>query len=142
VNYLLDTNIVSEWTRARPNPGVLDWLSDIEEDRTFISVVTLAELRRGVARLPASRRQRSLDVWLAHDLRVRFDGRTFEIDSRIADAWGLVVADRDKAGRPISTIDAFLAATALVHDLAMVTHDAADFAGSVAVVIDPWKAGD
>jgi predicted nucleic acid-binding protein len=63
VNFLLNTNLVSEWTKSRPNPGVVSWLADADEDRVFISVVTIAELRHGVERLAIGRRRKRLAEW-------------------------------------------------------------------------------
>src|SRR5256885_16963328 len=71
MSFLIDTNVVSEWVRPRPDSGVLAWLADADEDRVFISVVTLAELRRGIARLPQSRRRNHLDEWLRDELPLR-----------------------------------------------------------------------
>jgi toxin FitB len=139
VNYLLDTTVVSEWTKPRPNRGVFEWLATIDEDRVFVSVITLAELRFGVARLPAGRRKTRLDEWLARELPQRFGDRLLAIDAAVADAWGHLVAARDETGRPIGVMDAFLAATARVHDLTVVTRNASDFAGSVADVLNPWS---
>ena len=87
MTFLLDTNVVSEWVKQRPNPGVVQWLADIDEDRAFLSVVTLAELRHGIDRLPDGARRRRLDGWLRHDLPLRFDGRLLSVDPRIADRW-------------------------------------------------------
>jgi predicted nucleic acid-binding protein len=138
VSFLIDTNVVSEWVRPRPNPGVLSWLAEADEDRIFISVVTLAELRRGVARLAASRRRNRLDEWLRHELPLRFEGRILAVDIVIAAAWGDVMAERENRGLPISTMDAFIAATARVHRLTLVTRNTPDFEGSVPEIVNPW----
>jgi predicted nucleic acid-binding protein len=140
VSFLLDTNVVSEWVKLRPNAGVLAWLASADEDSVFLSVVTLAELRHGVERLGASRRKRQLDDWLRHELAERFEGRILPIDAAVAEVWGRVVARREAAGRPIDAMDAFIAATARVHDLTVVTRNEADFAGIVEAVLSPWTA--
>ncbi|MDP3718722.1 MAG: type II toxin-antitoxin system VapC family toxin [Acidobacteriota bacterium] len=140
MSYLLDTNIVSEWVRPRPEPKVVNWLADIDEDRVFLSVVTLAELRHGVERLPASRRRTRLDEWLRHDLPARFEGRVLPIDETIAAAWGAIVARREAKGRPIGVMDAWIAATAETHELTLVTRNAADFRDAVSAVLDPWAS--
>lgn len=87
MNFLLDTNVVSEWKKPSPDTGVIAWLSEVDEDRIFLSVVTLAELQHGIERLPHGRRQIQLDQWLK-DLPARFDSRIFPIDPTVADAWG------------------------------------------------------
>ena len=138
MSYLLDTNVVSEWVKPRPELRVVDWLAAVDEDRVFLSVVTVGELRHGIDRLPAGRRRTRLDEWLRQDLPQRFEGRVLSIDAAVADAWGAVVARRDRTGRPIGVIDAFMAATAEVHNLTLVTRNASDFKLSVTSVFDPW----
>jgi toxin FitB len=139
VSYLLDTNVVSEWTKPRPNPGVIEWLSQVAEDDVFLSVVTFAELRHGIERLPAGRRRRQLDKWLRGELAWRFEGRIVLIDGAIADEWGRLVARQEARGRPIAARDGLIAATAQVHALTLVTRNAADFQVSVKAVLNPWK---
>ena len=140
MSYLLDTNIVSEWVKLRPKPKVVSWLADIDEDRVFLSVATLAELRHGVERLPASRRRTRLDEWLRHDLPARFEGRVLPIDETTAAAWGMIVARREAKGRPIGVMDAWIAATAEAHELTLVTRNAADFRDAVTAILDPWAS--
>jgi toxin FitB len=137
LSFLLDTNLVSEWVKPRPNPGVVAWLSSADEDRTFLSAVTLAELRHGVERLTSGARQRRLDQWLSVELPLRFDGRILLIDPVVADGWGRVMARVRDAGRAIGVMDAFIAATALAHDLTLATRNTDDFDGVVRLV-NPW----
>ena len=141
MSFLLDTNVVSEWVRPRPDAGVVAWLADADEDRVFISVVTLAELRYGIERLTAGQRRRRLDEWLTGELPLRFEGRVLPIDAAIADAWGRLTASREAAGRPIAVVDAFIAATAEVHGLALVTRNVSDFDATVKAVVNPWADG-
>jgi predicted nucleic acid-binding protein len=138
VNFLLDTNVVSEWVKPKPNRGVIAWLADADEDRVFLSVVTLAELRYGIERLAAGNRRRRLEEWVQHELPLRFEGRILSIDSVVADTWGKAVARTEAMGHPISTIDAFLAATAEVHRLTLVTRNATDFQSLLKSIINPW----
>jgi toxin FitB len=140
LNFLLDTNVVSEWTRPRPNPGVIEWLAQVDEDRVFMSVITLAELRHGVERLPAGKRRNQLDQWLRETLPLRFEGRILSVDEPMADACGGIVAHRDGIGRPIHAMDALIAATAKVHRLTIVTRNVDDFEPSVDA-INPWSEG-
>ena len=88
MSFLLDTNVVSEWTRPRPNVGVVEFLATEDEDALFLSVVTLAELRRGVDRLATGRRRSRLDDWLRNDLPARFTDRLLGIDAATADTGG------------------------------------------------------
>jgi toxin FitB len=139
LNFLLDTNVISEWVKPRPDPKVVSWLAQADEDRIFISVVTLAELRQGVELLAASQRRNHLDGWLRHDLPLRFEGRILSIDSAIADAWGRFMAQSRSGGRPAGAMDALIAATAEVHDLTIVTRNTEDFKDLVPNLFNPWK---
>lgn len=138
MSFLLDTNVVSEWTKPRPNPGVVEWLGQVDEDEVFLSVVTFAELRHGIERLPVSTRRRQLDEWLRNELPVRFEARIVGVDGAIADEWGRLVARRGGRGRPIQAMDALIAATAQVHRLTLVTRNTADFHPSVKSILNPW----
>jgi len=141
VSFLLDTNVVSEWVRPRPNPGVVAWLAGADEDRVFVSVITLAELRYGIERMAAGNRRKRLDQWLRGELPLRFEGRVLPIDNAIADAWGKIVARCEAVGRPISVTDAFIAATVEVHHLTLVTRNASDFEPTLKTVVNPWTEG-
>jgi toxin FitB len=138
VTFLLDTNVLSEWTKPRPNPGVVAWLAEVDEDRVYISVITLAELRHGIERMAAGSRRKRLDEWLQDELPLRFEDRVLPVDGAVADAWGKLVARSETAGRPIHAMDAFIAATAEVHDLALVTRNASDFEASLKAIVNPW----
>ena len=139
MSFLLDTNVVSEWVKPRPDPGVVAWLADVDEDRVFLSVISLAKLRHGIERMDDGGRRRRIDEWLRHELPLRFEGRILSIDAAVADAWGREVARREALGRRIEPMDAFIAATALVHELTVVTRNTADFKSSVKAVINPWS---
>ena len=138
MSFLLDTNVVSEWVRPRPNAGVMAWLAEADEDGVFLSVVTVAELRHGIERMAAGQRRRRLNEWLANDLLFRFEGRVLPVDVTVADSWGRLTASREASGRPISVADAFIAATAAVHGLTLVTRNVADFERTVRT-ISPWS---
>ncbi len=137
MNFLLDTNAVSEWVKPQPNPGLIGWMAAADEDRIFISVVSLAELHYGVERMPASRRRSRLELWLQHELPLRFENRILLVDTNIAEAWGKAVSRSEAAGRPIGAIDAFLAATAEIHQLTLVTRNVSDFP-LLKAVLNPW----
>jgi toxin FitB len=138
MSFLLDTNVVSEWVKPRPNAGVVGWLAEVDEDRTFISVITLAELRHGVERLSSGSRRTRLESWLRYELPLRFEARILSIDVALADAWGKIVARGDAKGRPVNSMDAFLAATAEIHNLTLVTRNIADFQKLTKSVVNPW----
>ena len=138
---LLDTNVVSEWVKPRPDSAVVTWLAEADEDRTYLSVVTLSELRYGVERLPAGERRTCLDMWLGDELPHRFEGRLLTIDAEIGDIWGRLVARGRAAGRVIGPMDALIAATALRHDLTLVTRNVADFETVGIALLNPWTQG-
>jgi predicted nucleic acid-binding protein len=138
MNFLLDTNVISEPMKQRPNEGVLVWLAGVNEDRVFLSVVTITELRYGIERLAAGRRRGRLDGWLRKGLTARFEGRILPVDLEVADACGRLVARRESLGRPMEPRDAFIAATAEVHGLALVTRNASDFEATVKNIVTPW----
>jgi toxin FitB len=138
VSYLLDTNVISEWVRPRPDPGIVRWLDEVDEDRTYLSVITLGELRKGVDRLADGRRRERLDRWLAGELPDRFSGRLLPVDAAIADEWGRLLARAEKAGRPADGVDALIGATAKVHGLQVVTRNTAHFRQAGIGVISPW----
>lgn len=138
--YLLDTNVVSEWTKPEPDTGLIAFLEAVDEDRLFLSVATLAEVRRGIDLLAEGRKRRRLDAWLAHDLRERFDARILDVDAAIADHWGRLSAKASRAGRPSPAIDCLIAATAAAHDLVVVTRNVSDFAHFEIEIINPWMA--
>ena len=137
MSFLLDTNAVSEWVKPRPNPGLIGWMESTDEDRVFISVVTLADLRYGVERLAAGARRRRLEEWLGRELPLRFEGRMLPVDADVAEAWGKTVSRSEAMGRPISAMNAFHAATAEVHQLTLVTRDVSDFK-VLKTVMNPW----
>lgn len=139
MNLLLDTNVVSEWIKPLPNRGVIAWTADVDEDRVFLSVVTLAELRYGIERMPAGSRRKRLTEWLEHELTLRFEGRIVGIDSDIADACGKVLARGEAKGRRMEVMDAFLAATAEVHQFTIVTRNTSGFEMVAQFVLNPWS---
>ena len=138
MNFLLDTNVVSESTKPRPNPGVVAWMAAVDEDSVFLSVITLTELRYGVERLAQGRRRKQLDRWLEQDLPLRFEGRILPIDALVADTCGRLVARTESQGRPIEARDAFIAATAQVHQLTLVTRNVSHFETTVKSILTPW----
>jgi len=138
MNFLLDTNVIPEPMKARPNAGVVAWLAEVDEDSVFLSVVTITELRYGIERLATGRRRERLDAWLRKDLSSRFKGRILPIDVEVADTCGRLVARSESVGRAMEPRDAFIAATAEVHGLTLVTRDASDFEATVSTIVTPW----
>jgi predicted nucleic acid-binding protein len=136
--FLVDTNCISEMVRVHPHPNVMGWLQAADESLLYLSVLTLGEIRKGVAALPQSKRRTLLETWLEVELQARFFGRILAIDAAVADRWGLLSAEAKRAGKPLSAIDGLLAATALHHNLTIVSRNASDFAGAGTPVLNPW----
>ena len=135
MNCLFDTHVVSELAKQEPNPRVAEWLTKLNGENIYISVITLGEIRKGIDSLADGRRQRQLTQWLERDLLTQFEGRILNVDGRIADLWGRLGA---KAKRPLPAIDALIAATALAHKLKLVTRNTRDFDYPGLAVINPW----
>ena len=138
--FLLDTNTVSELVSVKPNQRVLDWMDTADENRLFLSAMTLGEIRQGVAALPQSKKRARLETWLEVDLQTRFAGRILAIDGAVADRWGWIMAQAQVKGMTLPVVDGLIAATALHHNLTAVTRNVSDFAVFGLSVINPWEA--
>ncbi len=135
MSYLIDTNVLSELRRKQPNPAVVAWVQARPASTLYLSVLTLGELRKGIATLGEGAKQQALNDWLEVELPQFFTGRVLQIDVAVADRWGSLMA---QAGRPMPAIDSLLAATALVHGLQMVTRNQKDFDYPGLQTINPW----
>lgn len=138
MSFLLDTSVVSELVKPSPHGPVLKWIGDQDEASLHLSVVTIGELEKGIARLPASTRRTRLQSWVRRDLVERFGGRLLPIDIRTAARWGAITGESEKRGKPLPVIDTLIAATAIVHGLTVVTRNVEDFERCGAVCINPW----
>jgi toxin FitB len=137
--FLLDTNVISELTKPAPDGNVLRWINETEERILFLSVLTLGEIRNGIERLGAGKRRGRLESWLTVDLRLRFQDRILGVDEAIAERWGSLSATAAKKGKPVPVIDGLLAATALHHDLMLVTRNDTDVSGTGVATLNPWR---
>jgi hypothetical protein len=135
MSYLLDTNILSETVRRKPDKAVIAWLDQLPGEALFVSVLTLGEIRKGIETLSDKRRREKLRLWLEYELPGWFEGRVLAVDLSVADRWGRLLAE---VGRPVPTIDSLLAATALHHELRLVTRNAGDFDYPGLQVISPF----
>lgn len=138
MNFLLDTNAVSEWVKPRPNPGLMGWMESVDEDRVFLSVVSLAELRYGVERLATGNRRTRLEEWLQHELPMRFESRIICVDANVAETWGKTISRSETAGPTMGAMDGFLAATAEAHNMTLVTRNVSHFP-LLRAVLNPWS---
>jgi predicted nucleic acid-binding protein len=139
MSYLLDTNAISEWVKPQPDPGIIRWFDEVDEDRTYLSVITLGELRKGIERLARGRRRDRLEQWLTSELPDRFGERMLPFDVAVADEWGRVLAHAEQAGTAVGGIDALIAATGRVHGLQVVTRNVARFRYLGVAAISPWR---
>jgi predicted nucleic acid-binding protein len=138
VNFLLDTNVVSELVKVTPHAQVVKWLFEADEDSIFLSTVTVAEIRYGIEGMPAGNRRDRLIAWLENDLIARFEPRILSVDLAVADAWGSIVARSNKGGRKLTVIDGFLAATAELHGMTLVTRNVRHFENLGIQLFNPW----
>ena len=136
--FLLDTNIPSELTRRRPEPRVSHWLDEANDDDLHMSVVSLGEILKGVTILPESKRRDELQHWLDEVLRPWFQRRILAVTEPIAERWGILAGQRQLSGRPLKVADGLIAATALVHDLTVVTRNIRDIEGLGVATLSPW----
>ena len=135
MSYLIDTNVLSELRRKTPSAGVAAWISPRPPATLYLSVLTLGEIRKGIDALADKARKIKLIDWLETELPAFFTGRILPVDAQVADRWGRLLG---AAGRPLPAIDSLLAATALAHDLILVTRNVKDYAGLGLQIIDPW----
>ena len=137
--FLLDTNVISELIKPRPDTNVTTWIETTDESLLYLSILTLGEIRRGIAVLPQSRRRATLEAWLDNDLRARFENRILAVDPEVADRWGLLTAVARTNGLMLPVIDGLLAATALEHNLTLVTRDTGQIPSMGVAVFNPWE---
>lgn len=133
----MDTNVLSELRRREPDSGVSEWFAQRPATTLYISVLTLGELRRGIERLPEEPRKARLLDWLEVEVPAFFSGRMLTVDAAVADCWGRLLAN---AGRPLPVVDSLLAATAIHHELSLVTRNSRDFEFPGLTVINPWSS--
>jgi predicted nucleic acid-binding protein len=138
--FLVDTNVLSEAVRTKPEPRVLDWIGAADETLLYLSVLTLGEVRKGLALLPQGKRRTRIETWIDVEVQSRFAGRILPINSAVADRWGLLAAEAKKNGRALATIDGLLAATALEHNLTIVTRNVRDFRDTHVLLLNPWDS--
>lgn len=138
MKFLLDTCVLSELVKSKPDPKVLAWINTRKESELHVAAMTMAELQRGVARLPLSRRKTELTDWL-EKLRIGFDGRIFSFSAETAVCWGDMCARAESDGRTMAAFDSIIAATAMEHGLVLVTRNEQDFSKAPVVLFNPWN---
>jgi len=138
-SFLLDTCTLSELTKPAPNLGVIAWVEGQDELGLHVSVLTLGELHKGIAKLPAGKRRSRLERWVTVDLATRFRGRVLDVNREVAVAWGGIQAQAERSGKPIPLVDSLIGATALVHECVVVTRNSTDIERTGVTVVDPWQ---
>ena len=139
MNYILDTNVISELVVGKPNSKVVAWLEKVDPDNIYLSVITLGEIKKGIEKLPASKRKNTLESWFREELLIRFHNRILPLDLPVFLTWGKLTARLEKNGTPLPAIDSLLAATALQTEFTLVTRNTGDFQPADISLYDPWK---
>ena len=139
MNYLLDTCVLSELVRPKPEKKVTAWIEDADEESLFLSVLTIGEIQKGISKLADTRRKAILRQWLDIDLRRRFEGRILTINEEVAMMWGELQGLSELRGLPVPTIDGLLAATAMAHRCTIVTRNESDLEKTGVLICNPWK---
>ena len=137
--WLLDTNVLSELRRPKPEPKVVGFIASKPLDLLFVSTVTFAEIRFGIEHISDATRRAQLNDWLAHKVRPMFEQRALAVTEDVMFKWRLLVADGRKAGHTYSQPDLIIAATALHHGLTVVSRDTSDFKKARVPVVNPWR---
>lgn len=138
MTFMLDTCVISELVKQRPDENVVRWIDSVDERRLYLSVLTLGELEKGITKLQASQRKNDLREWLEHDLTARFEGRILPVDFAVAAAWGTLQGEAERSGKKLPVIDSLLAATAEIHQLTIATRNVADFERCSDAIFNPW----
>lgn len=136
MNYLLDTHVISELKRPQPNPTIVSWFATAEKESLYLSVLTLGEIRKGIAKLPDGQRKQALSDWLEKELPLWFGSRLLAIGVDVEDCCGELQA---QTNQPLPAIDSLLAATVLHHNLCLVTRNIRDFDYPDLMVLNLWQ---
>ena len=139
MKYLLDTCLISELLKKNPSSNVLHWLDSQDENSLYLSVLTVGELQKGIAKLSEDKRKSELQGWVNNSLCSRFEGRILPIDVEVASAWGSLLGDSEKHGKKLPVMDSLIASTAEVHNLTVVTRNIRDMQKCQAKVFNPWE---
>jgi len=139
MKYLLDTCAISEVTKERPDANVISWYETREEARLYLSVITIGEIEKGIYRLPRGRKRTRLESWFFDGVVPSFHGRVLEIGQRTMSTWAKINVDLNTKGIVRPSFDSLLEASALEHDLVLVTRNVSNFTGSLVTLLNPWR---
>lgn len=138
MKYLLDTCVISELVAKQPNPKVVEFVDALDADDTYLSVITIGEIARGIEKLSKSKRKQELQTWLNDDLLVRFDGKIVPLDTNVLLEWGILTAKLEANGKTMPAMDSLIAATAQTHKFVLVTRNVNDYIGAEIEIENPW----
>lgn len=138
MNYLMDTCLLSEVRKNTPNPSVIEWISQCDENAMYISALSIGELQYGISQLPESHKKNGLIMWF-NDLTDSFDGRILPVSHTVSILWGNTRARLKKQGIQLPVIDGLIAATAEVHSMTLVTRNSKDFKNTSVQLFNPWE---
>ncbi len=139
MKYLFDTCLVSELVRKIPEKKVVEWTAECDEELAYLSVLTVGEIQKGISKLGDKKRKASLQNWLDSHLLLRFNGRILPVSEEVAQTWGLLQGEAESKGIAISTIDGLIGATAITHNLTVVTRNEKDLTPTGAKIFNPWS---
>lgn len=139
MKYLLDTCVISELIAKKPSKKVIDWIDNIEQESVYFSVVTIGEIRKGIEKLPESKRKVSIQKWLNDELLIRFQGKMLVIDTHVMLVWGELTGRLDIEGNRMPAIDSLIAAIAIHNNCSLVTRNQDDFQNVGLSIINPWE---
>lgn len=139
MNYILDTNVISEAISKLPNERVMNWMRSIDSQKLYLSVVTIGEIKKGIEKLSESRRKEDIKSWFENNLFTQFDGRILEIDIPTIILWGELVGKLEQRGRKLPAFDSLIAATAKYHNYTLVTRNEKDFVGIDINIFNPFE---
>jgi tRNA(fMet)-specific endonuclease VapC len=139
MRFLLDTCVISELVAKQPDPGVVQWIDDVGEEKIYLSAITIGEIKKGIEKLPDSRRKSTLAEWLEDDLMTRFKDKILPIDTDAMLVWGELTASLEVQGRKMPAMDSSIAAIALHGNLSLVTRNEDDFQHAGIPITNPWQ---
>jgi toxin FitB len=139
MNYILDTNVISELIAKQPNAQVIDWIDRLDPRTVYLTVITVGEIRKGIEKLPPSPRKATISTWLETDLLLRFQGKILAITTDVMLVWGELTGRLEAEGTPMAAIDSLIAAIALHGQYTLVTRNESDFQYANISLINPWK---
>ena len=141
MKYLLDTNIISEFISKKPNQKVLDYVSSLDENNIYLSVITIGEIRFGIEKLDKEKQEKKIKIlsdWLDNDLMQRFKGRILDIDIDIMLKWGNINVKLQKIGKPMPIMDSLIASSCLSKDFVLITRNEKDFYSFEIEMVNPF----